>query len=851
MTGPLARVDEALRGRYQSIRELDVQGRAHVLLARDLQHGRNVALKVVVAEHAGDAAVADFLDANRAAAELHHPNILALLDFGEADGLAFSVLPFVEGASLADRLRAGPVDVEEGLSIAIEIGEALEHAHSRGVLHGALRPENVMLSAGHAELSFSDARKLTDNAAVDIAGLARLVREMLPADHVSPELARVLDRATAGQRRRYHSIGDFVGALRWQVPEPLLDLPVGRRGLVEELKRRKVIGSALLYAGAALALVEGGGPFASSLGLPDWTQDYLARLALFGFPLALVLAWAFDITTTGIRLTEPRLTASANAGSRRAARARRMGAVGLAAIVFVAGGFLSWGGEHAAGGGDGRPGLDPARIAVLEFEREEGTAELDGLADNLHERIVERLSGIESLNVVSTLGVRRWDGVLIDSIARALQAGTIIRSTLDATDDSIRVVLHVMNGENGVSLGAHSMWAARPQQFRLIDEVGDAVSDLLRHELGQSVSRRQWQRESENQAAQDRFLWAEQRLAELHAFMHTNDLAAAARTLVEADSLFAEAERLDRLWARPALSRATVAGHGRMVAVASGTDPMQPLRDGVAVIDRALVRMPGQPELLYARASLHIQVWQGTGGSDSLLANQIERDLRSAIDEHPIRARVYEALARLLGPQERYEEALQYAEWAYEQDPFLDRLPANLQRLFELNFQLKRDAQAAAWCDEGRRRMAGSPQQRLFHHCALHLMAWTEVVPADVDSAWVLMSAALDGYPPGLVSTLEPNMRGLVAGVLARAALPDSALRVLEPLRTVNPPRLDTAVPVAAVFTRLDRADEAVAVLLRLLEVSPGARAQVMRSRELEPLFARPDVMQPLRLRDR
>jgi eukaryotic-like serine/threonine-protein kinase len=118
-----------------------------VYRARDMTLNREVAIKVLPAEVAGNAVrIARFRREAHVLASLNHPNIAGIYGFEEDDGIAFLVLELVEGEDLAERLRHGPVPVREALEIAKQIAEALESAHERGVIHRDLKPANVKLA---------------------------------------------------------------------------------------------------------------------------------------------------------------------------------------------------------------------------------------------------------------------------------------------------------------------------------------------------------------------------------------------------------------------------------------------------------------------------------------------------------------------------------------------------------------------------------------------------------------------------------------------------------------------------------------------------------------------------------
>jgi Tol biopolymer transport system component len=149
MSDPISRLNAALEGRYRIERQLGEGGMAVVYLADDLRHERKVALKVLKLELAAVVGAERFLAEIKTTANLQHPHILPLFDSGEADGFLFYVMPYVEGESLRDRLdRTHQLPVDEAVQIAIDVAEALEAAHERGVIHRDIKPANILLSRG-------------------------------------------------------------------------------------------------------------------------------------------------------------------------------------------------------------------------------------------------------------------------------------------------------------------------------------------------------------------------------------------------------------------------------------------------------------------------------------------------------------------------------------------------------------------------------------------------------------------------------------------------------------------------------------------------------------------------------
>ncbi len=188
MTEILEHLNTALRDRYTVERELGRGGMAVVLLAQDRRTNRAVALKVLRPELAAALGVERFLREIEIAAQLTHPNILALYDCGEADSILYYTMPYVTGETLRDRLqREKQLAIDESVGITQEVADALAHAHSLGVVHRDIKPENVLFQAGHAVVAdFGIAR------AVSAAGGERLTETGLaigtPA-YMSPEQA--------------------------------------------------------------------------------------------------------------------------------------------------------------------------------------------------------------------------------------------------------------------------------------------------------------------------------------------------------------------------------------------------------------------------------------------------------------------------------------------------------------------------------------------------------------------------------------------------------------------------------------------------------------------------------------
>jgi serine/threonine-protein kinase len=159
----LDRLKAAFADRYAMDREIG-RNAVTVYLAEDLKHHCKVAIKVLRPELAGSRFAEHFLREIEITSKLRHPHILPMHDSGVVGGSLFCVIPCVQGKSLRDRLlREKQIEVWEAVRIASEVAEALDHVHRQHVFHRNVKPENVVLAAGHALLvDFGIARAVAE-----------------------------------------------------------------------------------------------------------------------------------------------------------------------------------------------------------------------------------------------------------------------------------------------------------------------------------------------------------------------------------------------------------------------------------------------------------------------------------------------------------------------------------------------------------------------------------------------------------------------------------------------------------------------------------------------------------------
>jgi len=200
---------QLLGDRYQLVRRIGAGGMAQVYVAQDRLLGRDVAVKILHEESAGDTTYVErFRREAKAVAQLNHPNVVAVYDWGHTTSDAsggrsdyYMVMEYVPGPNLKEVVRArGPLPEDEALSIAAQIASALEVAHERGLVHRDVKPHNVLIAPnGRA--------KVADFGIAHDAGLTELTRtNIVPgtAHYLSPEQAQ---RAVLDGRSDIYSLG--------------------------------------------------------------------------------------------------------------------------------------------------------------------------------------------------------------------------------------------------------------------------------------------------------------------------------------------------------------------------------------------------------------------------------------------------------------------------------------------------------------------------------------------------------------------------------------------------------------------------------------------------------------------
>ncbi len=234
MAEPAELLQTALAARYTFEGLIGQGGMATVYRAVDLARGRPVAIKVLRPELSAVLGVERFLREIAVTARLDHPHIVPLFDSGEAAGMLYYAMPLIDGESIAERIkRQGPLPITDAVGLAIEVAGALQYAHERGVIHRDIKPDNIMISAGHARVAdFGIARAVTRGAGDKLTGTGFGVgtpHYMSPEQSAGGEvdarsdlysLASVLYEMLAGEPPYDGPTIHSVIAKRWKEPVP-------------------------------------------------------------------------------------------------------------------------------------------------------------------------------------------------------------------------------------------------------------------------------------------------------------------------------------------------------------------------------------------------------------------------------------------------------------------------------------------------------------------------------------------------------------------------------------------------------------------------------------------------------
>ncbi|MDH3369028.1 MAG: tetratricopeptide repeat-containing serine/threonine-protein kinase [Gemmatimonadota bacterium] len=785
------RLAQALSDRYTVEREIGAGGMAHVYLAQDRKHHRQVAIKVLRPELSASLGTERFLREIAISAQLQHPLIVPLYDSGEADGLLYYVMPYVEGESLRDRLRREKqLPLDQAIAICTDVAEALTVAHSHGVVHRDVKPENILLSGEHAMVAdFGVARALSaaGGAALTDSGVAIGT----PA-YMSPEQASGVDDVDA--RTDIYALGCVLQEMLTGEP-PFTGVSaqaiIARHASQEPPSVRVVRPT-----------------------VPDSVERAIGRA------LAKVPA---DRYTTAAAFAEA-LHRHAPPVTRRAKLVTRVLFPTVAVGAVVASGLLLRSALSDGGSPIAAPPATPTSgIAVLYFKDRSADGSLRWVADGLTEDLIDQLTHVEALRVASALQVRQYADAAIglDSLAALLGADLLVDGAVSGTPESLGVAVRLIEGRSARLVASQSFTAPRSQLLQVRDSLVREVADALRRELGGHVQLERYRAETSNPEAWLLVQHAEELNEYGHRLRRSGGDEVAQRALGEADSLAAAAERLDPNWIVPIVRRGWFAWtnaalvYDRFSFGEGSPGFVDWLRVGLGHAERALAKRPADARGLELRGYLRYRLW--TSGSieqaDTLL-DSAENDLWAAVRWDPSLARAWYGLSLVLGARGRHTEAAEAARMALEKDAYLADAEQVIPQLFFTSLERGNFAEANRWCEEGRRRF---PEEPNLIECRISVLGWSASGPEPIAEAWLELERT---EAVAEVEAGRPYRRLLVAAILARSGLGDSARAVLRRTRDEYPGET-MYIQEAYVRLELGEIDEALHLLELTLDEYP------------------------------
>lgn len=518
------------------------------------------------------------------------------------------------------------------------------------------------------------------------------------------------------------------------------------KSFLAELKRRRVYRVGAVYAGVAFLLLEGADLLTDALGLPDVVMTVLVVMALFGFPLALVLAWAFDMTPEGVRRTqadpgragatspEGERTQLADPGSRGAG-----GAAILLGIGFLVAGVAGWWLLGARAEADPAE-VDVSRIrsvAVLPLDNFSGEADQEPFVAGMHEELINQLSRVGALLVKSRTSVMRYRGDTLDipQIGRELGVDAVLEGSVFRVDDEVRITVQLIHVPTDTHLWSESFTRKLRNVLALHSEVARAVADEVQAVLTPEEERRLTRtREVEPEALEHyvrgRYLWNQRRPRAMR------EALSEFRAALDIDPTYAEA------WAGIADTYVVPAGMG--------------LADDV--LDRAVEAARRALALDSTLAEAHTSLAYGLAIGEWAWEDA-ERHFRHAVALNPSYATAHQWYAEMLVAENRTDEAVASARRATVRDPLSGIIAWNLARVLYL---ARRPREALDQLEE-LGRLEG--EERGNEVTGVAIFSWLDL--GQPDSAWTLLLRELErsraSVPARMRDTLDADLDSLLA----------------------------------------------------------------------------------------
>jgi TolB-like protein len=584
----------------------------------------------------------------------------------------------------------------------------------------------------------------------------------------------------------------------------------------KQLRERRLFQIGLSYAGVSWAVMEVTDQLAGRELIPDVLYNLVLIWVLVGIPAVLLIGWHHG-----------------EKGEQKAPPSE-IAILVLLAVVAIGMSTSTVSRERALqrlAVATDNP-LEQRSIVVLYFE-DHTDGEFQHIADGLTEELIAELSQVQALRVASrnASALFRDEDVPVDSIARALGAGTIVAGSLDRRGSGLRLNLRIHEGQSGGIWKRTSVDLDPSQGLAARDSVSAQVSRLLREWLGEEVRLRQTAANTSNAAAWSLLQRAERLRKDAEHAVSEREMDTARSLFQRADSLLADAAQLDRSWADPLVARANVAFRLARLTQFSPPDALALADQALEHAENALRRSRTSARALEARGNIRYLKWLLGAETDARRAQQLYEqardDLENAVRFDPSLASAYATLSHLYTHTDVAQSVLA-AQNALQADSFLESVDQVTWSLFKGQVDLGQFSQAQRTCDEASRR---APEDYRFVSCHLRLLITPAASNPSVDSAWTLL-ARQDELTPAPRAEFE-RVQGemFVAGAIAKAArqdpaLQDSARAVLSRASARADQRVDPTQHIRAMeaylWTLVGDKDRAIATLNVLLAADPG-----------------------------
>jgi len=472
----------ALADRYTIDRELGGGGMSRVFLARERALNREVVIKVLSDDLAGSVSVERFSREIQLAASLQQANIVPLLAAGDANGVPYFTMPYVQGESLRRRLSTGvPISIKECVGIARDVARALSYAHARGVVHRDIKPDNVLLSHGAAVVTdFGIAKAVSASRTIgDAATLTQAGVSLGTPSYMAPE--QIVGDPDVGPRADLYAWGCLTYELLTAEPP-----------FVRETSQR-VLAAHLTETPEPPTLRRSDvPPSLERLVLRCLAKDQRDRPASADDVLHELDAVATPVVASGGRsVAQPHVDASQPEASKPVTPWRRSrGAVafglGVIAILLAAAFVRSRGRSPGVAASDvGSSNVTDRSIAVLPLANLSGDRADDYFGIGLAEEMTRALSktGVRVIGRVSA-GALQAKGLDERAIAKELGVGSLLTGSVQRAEGQVRINVSLVSASDGAVRWTEKYDRPLTNVFALQDEIARAVSGKLLGSFG-------------------------------------------------------------------------------------------------------------------------------------------------------------------------------------------------------------------------------------------------------------------------------------------------------------------------------------------------------------------------------